>query len=238
VSRYSDLILGEAALQMYWRLGETSGTNANDEKGSYDGTYTQSGAGGVILGQTGAIVEDSDKSLQVARAQNGHVVGPSALSGQGNARSLECWCKGNLTGITFANSRGIMGDQAGGTGWYIYAYDPWLVFGVFANSAHRTVGYGTLLVPNVWHHIVGTWDGFQVLRLYVDGVKVNETTVGFTITPVVSTVPMRAGNHNSGTASWEGHVDEVAVYTGQLSPEKVANHYAIGVGQNMMASMA
>jgi hypothetical protein len=222
VSVYSDRILAEASLQLYWRLGETAGTSAADSKGTRSGTYTQAAGGGYTLGQTGALANDADKAVLLTRANGGYVKGPSALPGQTAARSLECWVKADFN-VTFGN---IMGDQAGNSGWFLYCYSAGLIFGAYANGGFRSVA--TAMLTNAWHHVVGTWDGLRTLTLYVDGAQVAQYVHGADLVPVASTSPLDAGRSSNGTNYLNGTIDEVAVYTGALTAAKVLDHYQVG----------
>jgi hypothetical protein len=55
----TDLITADPTLLAYWRLGEASGTTANDSAGSYNGMYVK----GPGLGSPGAIANDPNTSV-------------------------------------------------------------------------------------------------------------------------------------------------------------------------------
>src|SRR5690349_10319896 len=55
---YSERVEARSSLLSYWRLGETAGTVAKDERGLRNGTYQN----GVALGQAGALTADPDKA--------------------------------------------------------------------------------------------------------------------------------------------------------------------------------
>jgi sugar lactone lactonase YvrE len=80
------------------------------------------------------------------------------------------------------------------------------------------------LVPNVWQHVAGTWDG-STMRLYHNGAEVASVTLG-SLTPDATDNPLTIGMELlSGTTPWEffgGSLDEVKVYNRALSGAEMA----------------
>src|SRR5438045_3626190 len=81
---YASVIEATTGLTYYWRLQETSGTEAKDKKdsnpGKYEGTYT--------LGQTGPTTEP-DKAVFV-NGTNGKIPTEKTLTGE-TVLSVEAW---------------------------------------------------------------------------------------------------------------------------------------------------
>ena len=77
VPRYNDAILARSPLA-YWRMGESLGTTLADEIGAHPLTTS----GGTVLGQTGALANDSDTAVRFngATAISSAAVLPTAAS--------------------------------------------------------------------------------------------------------------------------------------------------------------
>ncbi|MAE67406.1 MAG: hypothetical protein CMJ18_24360 [Phycisphaeraceae bacterium] len=78
-----------------------------------------------------------------------------------------------------------------------------------------------------WHHVVLTWVGGSHADLYLDGVATGAQTA-LTFTPELSFFPSNLG---SGATNWfyfEGDIDEVSLWSGELSGGEVAALHAAG----------
>jgi hypothetical protein len=87
---YSDEVLADNPAG-YWRLGEPSGTNANDEStNNLDGTYVNT----PTLGVAGALTSDSDTAVVFTAASSESMTVPdNAVFDFGNVFTLEAWVK-------------------------------------------------------------------------------------------------------------------------------------------------
>ena len=224
---YGAAVYGDSP-DLYWRLGEASGTGAVDASGNNSaGLYAAS----VTRGVPSAVAGTTDTAISTNGAATG-IVSSAVGVGAPAAFSEELWFKtASTTGgklIGFGNS------QAGASTSYdkhVYlGTDGKLRFGV--NSGGLQVITSPLAYNNnAWHHVVATQDGSGT-KLYVDGVLVvsgtattNQSFTGF----------WRVGGDNlSGWASrpttdyLTGSIDEVAVYTRALTATQVQTHYALG----------
>ena len=97
---------------------------------------------------------------------------------------------------------------------------------------HIQIGDGSLSVmavwydvpaPDVWHHIVGTYSGTELV-LYVDGMeKANNTT---SLIPYTSNDPVTIGYAKGSTTRYfDGLIDEVRIYNRAISTTEVGEHY-------------
>jgi hypothetical protein len=87
-SNYNTTVLGDVPTA-YWRLGETAGTTMTDASAkANNGTY----AGGSTLGQTGAIVGDTNAAVAFDGASGAASV-PNSASLQVTKISIEQWVK-------------------------------------------------------------------------------------------------------------------------------------------------
>ncbi|ODS41672.1 MAG: hypothetical protein A7315_00730 [Candidatus Altiarchaeales archaeon WOR_SM1_79] len=78
-----------------------------------------------------------------------------------------------------------------------------------------------------WHHIVGTWNGSQMM-IYIDGVGYpGNTFIGSIATTstnlTIARAPGAAPQYLNGT------IDEVAIYNRSLSAEEILNHHKRGI---------
>lgn len=222
MSIYSDLIIADEPIS-YWRLGEPSGTTADDAMNLNDGVYVNV----PTFAQTGAIQNDADTAV-LFNGTNEYVSLPSFSSIPfGTAPcTLEAWIKPT----THAASRGIIGygsrasnDAAN----YIRLGSSTALAWVWQNNDF------SVTVANLsgrWHHVVGTWD-LITRKLYLDGFQ-----IGGDNTP--ARVPNWAlGNGFIGAfvnttdtivEFFDGAIDEVAIYDYALTAEQILEHYRIG----------
>jgi Concanavalin A-like lectin/glucanases superfamily len=80
--------------------------------------------------------------------------------------------------------------------------------------------------PSARTYVVGTFDGVN-LRLYVNGKLIGQKPV--TVPVGTARTPVEIGSW-FGAASWQGSIDEVALYDQALDPATVADHYRAGTG--------
>lgn len=204
----------------YWRLGETAGTTANDSIGTAHGTIS----GGVTLGQAGAL-SDGDKAMLFDGTTGRVIVANGAYATFGTGPfSVEAWIKPTAYVVRYVFDNMNLGGVTK-KGIHLYVNDIDLIFragngtAVFAANAPFPQDAG-------WHHIVGVNAG--TLQLYIDGIG---TTAPEPVIGDVSSVdPLRIGTHSAAGASdvnsFQGAIDEVAIYKTALTPTQIAAHYA------------
>ncbi|MBI2598312.1 MAG: LamG domain-containing protein, partial [Candidatus Diapherotrites archaeon] len=81
-----------------------------------------------------------------------------------------------------------------------------------------------------WHHIVGVFNGVEV-AVYIDGVKGTTTAPYSGLTQQAQTNPLRIGY--TGTPTWDGIIDEVAIWSRALSDSEIAS---LATAQSISAS--
>lgn len=227
---YASTVSGDSPVA-WWKLNDTSGTTAVDSGSgtAADGTYT----GGYTLSKAGIDGDDAGGGTSVYfNGTTGYItVGslPSKLQfASGTAFSIEAWCyipQGEIRGSqlvseAFAgdgNVRYVLGFSDDGStlqpafGWY--------------NGAWQRIQSSTPITTEEWHHIVGTFDGTQQ-RLYVDGSLVaGPTTPGGTQPTGTETLYIGRRWDTGGFSYFHGYIDEVAMYSSELSSTQVSNHY-------------
>jgi hypothetical protein len=213
-SSYADQVEADPALLAYWRLGESSGTTAVDERGQFSGSY-QTGPG---LGSSGAIAGDSDTSVAF-NGTNQRVTVPT-LPSAGNF-SIEGW--------TYLTNAAVNNNTVfGGSGTVRLLARP----GTGATAAYAGVTLGGteyVLQPNsagsnlnTWVYWVMTRQG-STLTLYRNGVPLGQRSD----LPATATANLNGylAAMNNGNYYLSGKLDEVALYTAALTPAAIADHY-------------
>ena len=188
-------------------------------------------SGAAVFGVPGALAGSADTAVNVPAILNTRVPYHPALNPTG-AWTAEAWLR-----PTAANPAGTLtaalacGDFAAPRkGWLIYQSDTGWNLRTYYNDGLSTAvnitgNNGAAPEPEVWTHVVATWDG-TVARLYVDGVL----RVTSDPKPYVAGI---AGGFNVGSRSdasfpWSGDADEVAFYNTALSDAVILDHYNNG----------
>ncbi|NND02660.1 MAG: hypothetical protein HKN91_07725 [Acidimicrobiia bacterium] len=238
---YPALVAADGA-QVYWRLGEAGGTNAADEIGSVDGTYS-----GVSLGAAGLIAADPDTAIDLDGGSDVVEIPDSTLiniGGPFEAKTLELWFNADDV-----SARGVLYEQGGVTrGMSIY-----LEGGVLYGGAWNTSDNGDGTTP--WpspafvstpvaagqdYHVVVTYSlAADEVVLYVDGLA--RDSVGgvgrlFAHSSNVGIGGMRNGSRfvtggiGGSGFHFNGVIDDVASYGAALDANDVAAHFQAGTG--------
>jgi PKD repeat protein len=211
---------------LYWRLGESSGSVAVDSGQTLNnGTYF----GGNTKGQPGALPGVPNTAVTFSGV-NG-MVSSNAQFSNPTVYSLETWFK--TTTILGGKLIGFGDNRTGLSNNYdrhIYMQnDGKLVFGVWTGQMN-TITTPAALNDGQWHHVVATQSGTG-MNLFVEGVS-------------VGTNPQAAAQSYSGywkiggdrtwgsTSSYfAGTLDEAALYPQALSAGRVRDRFLLAGGQ-------
>ena len=210
---YREQVLADGAVA-YWRLDEASG-NALSQVGNFPGTVT----GGVTRGQPGSL-SDGNKAMLFDGVDD-KITG-TAIPIPG-VWSVEGWIKStDVDSCVFSNRTGVAG------GFTIQMANGQL--GIWTDGVTNATLIGVRFVAdNTWHHLIVTFDG-TTIRGYVDGVIDNSKT-GITGFPATN-LPWNIGTDPLNSVLWfTGLLDEVAIYPTALTPQQIAEHYALRYGQ-------
>jgi hypothetical protein len=215
----------------YWRLGESSGTTANDETAnSNDGQYLNS----PILGYTGP-VEDANYSALGLDGVDDHVKISNASSlNPTSAITLEAWVKPASGSFSTVKPIVVKSYTSHNPPYYQYGlflYDSGtsklIRFVVATGGSFSPVDITTPWTYGSWQHIAGTWDG-TTARVYLNGNQVGSATRTGSLPAYASPIDFGCFENlpKSSTYCFRGGIDEVAVYSTALSTTRIAAHYA------------
>lgn len=234
---YSSTILATTGLVHYYRLDDTNGA-ANSTildsvtSGAVNGLTQNSGCTANVAG---LLTGDTDKCFAFASSGDGCVKLNSNLTPLGTSSySWEVWVK--PTNQSGSNQR-IIGNDVYTT----QNKGPSLLWdgpsnrviswrATDSNSVSCSVGASS---ANKIFHIVVTYDG-AALRLYING-ACNNAQNDTTSIPSNSNQFIIGANGGWGN-SWDGDIDEVAIYNVALSGETIRNHYNVGKNQTITAN--
>lgn len=216
----------------YMRLGESSGTTTYDISGNdHNGTTT----GSPTQGSTGAIPTDSDTAYTFDGTDDEITVSAHAdidnvFTGGG---SFNIWCNPGSIGETF----GYLAEKGNvaGNGWSV-------------NLESYSAGTWDIELKSPFGSTTGLWessgnaiaDGFKMISMNYNQSSVNNDPIFFvngeplsiteTQTPV-GTVPDDSaddyivGNEAAGTRTFDGPIDEPALFSTQLTSEQIWDIY-------------
>ncbi len=221
---YAGAIIGDGPVA-YWRLDETSGTNAADLYGTnyaiYSGSYT--------LGVPGALFGDSDTALHVAGGAKAEAPYSSLLNNPAGPFSVELWARAfDTASSAVISSQNKVGNDRSG---YVIFHN--LSGNVWQARLGNTAGISldlpgsTQIVRSNWYHVALTYDGTNC-ALYVNGNRENSGAISLPTFHPNPASPFEMGVQNSNISPDNGDLDEVAVYNYALSTTQVADHYAMG----------
>jgi len=202
----------------WWRLGETSGTTAVDEKGLADGTYT----GTYTLGVSGAI-SDGNKAFSMEGA--GYMVAPDRAGWDVTSGSVEAWFKTATSGTY----KTIMRRDAG-TGARNFLLrvsntnklEALLIFG-----GNPSIASAASVNDDAFHHAVLTWaqNGANTdMELFLDGAS-QGTNTATALSPASDRLVYVGATHPGNAEVMNGSIDEAAFYNTALSGARVLAHY-------------
>ena len=201
----------------YWRLGEASGTVADDEASTNNGAYQN----GVTLGQTGAVA-DANTAVSFDGVNDIVSVPHSSSLNATTGVTIEAWVKRSKSGA-WQNILAKPGNGANAA----QNYALWLnttnqPVAIFGNGASASVSAYAPAIDTNWHHIVATYDE-ATARVYVDGVL--KASANSNIQLTANSQPLLIGRTTDNIRIFGGTLDEVAVYPTALSAARIQAHY-------------
>lgn len=206
----------------WWRLGEPSGTTAEDETGAHDGTYVNA----PTLGVAGAFTTSSDTAVTFNGTDEYVTCGSAILSGETNL-TISCWFKGtstNATQVLYCERAATSTNallrvylDANGRPNFQYRDDAGTL-----NTVTPTSGDWT---DDAWHHVVAVKSGTSV-QIWVDGALERTGTLTATDTLTGTLLARIAGDVFNAGQFFPGTMDEVALWDVALDLGQVRALYA------------
>ncbi len=220
----------------YWRLNEVATNTAATNRGSLGATGNGQFKGSVAVavagprpsdfpgfeaGNTAARFNGSNATVDISYAPSFNPAGPL---------SVECWVKPGLLNTRQCPVSSINFSGNNRSGYLLYQSE----LNVFEFRVGNSTGYvatvaaGTVQ-PGIWHHLVGVYDG-ATASLYVNGVLVGTLATSGAFQPnTVSPFRIGATGNGTGSAFFNGDIDEVAMFARALSASEIGQRYEIAV---------
>ncbi|UCG69345.1 MAG: right-handed parallel beta-helix repeat-containing protein, partial [Thermoplasmata archaeon] len=216
--------IDQTGLVGYWKMEEPSWTGASGEVIDSSGNSNH-----------GTAYDEANTILEGRYGRSGDFDGTDDYIDCGDSDSMnilneitvEAWVKFDLD----AGTRTIASRGGDADGWRLYSHG-WsgdkFAFIVLEEGG----GWGDALVlsssrflRNVWHHVIGTYNGSSV-RIYVNGTLEGEIT-GLLGTGIEygSFKTMQIAHSKGASVSFKGAIDEVRIYNRALSQREVADRY-------------
>lgn len=219
-SEYEALIQSDGPVR-YWRLGETSGTQAWEEMAGAHGTYQSAPA----LGAAGALAGDPDTAVTFDGGDLVTAPDHADLDFTNGPLSYEAWVKFDGTGGSF-------GDYIFGKGTTTFTF--WLNTSDVLAFSVADVGdimTGGTISDTDWHHVVAVYENGVAGEIYLDAVAVGGAVTDRTATSTSNDFAVGSKWAGGGaTDGWHGSIDEAAVYNRILTAQEVQDHYDMGIG--------
>ncbi len=214
-SGYSATVVADSPIS-YWRLGETSGTVASDERGVNPGGYFN----GPLLGQTSLLAGDSANKAVTFDGTNDHVrIASSSPLSPAQKVSLEAWIKPTALPSTGAFASILTKAES----YSLQFNGPRLEFTIMQNGTRKRLQAAAgAIVAGQTYHVVGTYDG-TTQRLYINGSQVASTALSGSDLEQHQTASI--GSWGGTEEFFKGTIDEVAVYGSTLSAARVSAHH-------------
>jgi hypothetical protein len=234
VSNYSAAVLALSP-KRYYRLGETSGTAANDLGSDAQNGTIQAAGTGVTLNQASLIPSDAaNASMLFTPGSAGYITLPTtSLPTGASAWSVEAWVKmpATLPASGTFNTVWNFGTKVTnefvelfyrGSGGH-FEVDDWS--GAVVTATTTPVGGGT-------YHFVVTYDG-TTCKLYIDGALNVSAAKTFNIVLTAAQI----GNDQSGDY-WSGNIDEVAWFGSALTLAQIQGLHAAATTAALSVTLA
>jgi hypothetical protein len=213
----------------YWRLGD-AGPSAADETGN---GHTGSASAGVSFDSGGLLpVDPGNTSITSGDPDRITVAGFEKFGIGASGYSVEFWV--TLNEVPPVNAINLVGDgQSTGTDFYEMVY---LVDGgeirAHLQATDGTHGLDSVTLLNVGqtYYVVTTWDqATGDATIYLDGAVEVTTNYGAALLPLHTANTVYLGTDIREASGMDITLDEVAIYDYALSPEGVADHFALSL---------
>ena len=199
---------------------ETTSPNLGTLGSDFDAVLPASGVSGGILGQVQNAIQFTSPAVVTLEQQL-----PTGIANSNGSFSVEFWFN-----VDESSSAAQLLFQASdpSDSQFSVQITPLgrLAIGGDISGFHDT---DFLVSPDTWYHVIAVNEanaGAGTARIYVNGSEVSSaSTAGIQNSPV----SISLGQRVNGIHSFQGLIDEVAVFASALSPSDVAVHFAEGI---------
>ena len=206
-------------LMGYWKLDETTGdvldSYGNNDSSSYSVT-TRGTSGKIGTAYTFSALEDDYINFGSTCKPT---LGISLIAWINPSTQINTWA-----GIITNYFNHGPGDQSG---YNIFLDASTIVFELMNRTSINQIRSSTIISPNNWYFIVGTWDG-ATIRIYINNVsdtsEARTTPIGYE-----TTSSLKFGSH-SFPYDYTGVLDEVAIWNRALTISEISTLYNSGNG--------
>jgi len=237
----------------YWRFSETA-TVPPAMKAANAGSLGEAGSGYGVLdvttgepGMVGNAARFVNTGWTVGYCGSKIDVSHNPALNPDGSFTAEFWAKPTSLVTDFFSPLASISTDANSTdrsGWLFYmtSANKWL-FRIGGTGSYSGLAEGGVIQPNQWQHVVGVYDAAtKTVSVYVNGQLVNGPVSaaggnGFSPNTVRnfriggSTFNGNLGSY-AGNRGFDGWLDEVALYNGVLSDERIAAHYNVAINDN------
>lgn len=225
---YAQAVLGSKPLA-YWRMGEHSGTQARDSSGNNHPARYEGGFALYLEGPEAAGFCGPNHVNRAVHFAGGHM--EASVPGLETTYSVELWFWNGMpsdarsvTGCLF--SRGAASPSAPSNCLAIGGKDsaPGRLVVHAGGKAQSSLTGATVIAPKTWNHVALVREGSK-FRVYLNGRPTPEIAGDLAQTAGPSQ-SLLFGTCGDSSSTFEGKLDEVAVYSRALSAAEIAKHFA------------
>lgn len=218
---FSTTVFADSGLELHWDLNEGSGAVAVDSSGNNNG--------GTIFNSPPYVAGKEGQALSLNGIDQYALVDAplTSLGTMNEPYALSAWVK-VPTGVSAGNIVHISSNPDG-SGWCI----PFLRL---QSNAFRATGWDlngeviasspTSVVADQWYQVLTSWDATNGLRLFVDGVLVDQTAQSdhnAPNTPLYISVGLGSNSCSGDQGFLQGTVDDVRIYKRVLGTSDITN---------------
>jgi len=201
----------------WWRFDEGTGTVARDSSG-YGNDGTVYGDAAWADGKFGKALSFDGTDDHTSVLHNSVLSAPSRLT-------VQAWFKPHTVVPLYQQ---IVGKQVSCDEYRLILYGNTIRGQIYDASNEYTVNSangGVYVTADVWHNVVMTYDNAN-LKLYVNGVLVDSTSLTITINPNIA--PLYIAINSGVHFPFNGVIDEVRIYNRTLSAAEIQEIFERG----------
>ena len=198
----------------YWKFDEGTGTTARDYSGNNNNgtlvngpTWTTGKVGGALSfdGVDDYVSVSDSNSLDIA-----------------NAITIEAWVFWPVSAVKEMIVKNNNANNAPGA-YELFQNTNKVSFRLLKGGVMTTLTSNTSLSLNVWHHILGIWNGSS-MRIFIDGVG-DSNTLSLTAPIDITAGKLTIGAYADSRYPLNGLIDEVRIYNRPLSDAEIKAIY-------------